>query len=240
MLKYDSMCHLVKDVLIAVVLVFTITLPNSSIAQKQDKIFFDKKWRKVESDRYYFSRAVSVEDSITVIRDYFQTGKLKFEGKWKVHDNLRSVIAQQGIPTLHGRIDKATWYSENGDITKEIIYLPEDTPVDTTRDIRTFCTQYFKRGKAYDWPELNGKKHGTMQWYHIGTGDVYVTMDYKEGLKHGKETMFYRDRSIHTEVDYVNGKRHGQDARYYRYPDRPKQIRVYENDKMKSKQKFKN
>ncbi|MFT4526568.1 MAG: hypothetical protein ACI85F_002743 [Bacteroidia bacterium] len=237
MLKFDRVYSLAKDVLVVVVLIHSITLPSSCIAQKPDKNFFNKKWVKVESNRYYFYRIVSVEGSITVIKDFSRSGKLQFEGKWEVDDSLQSFITNQGIPTLHGRIDKATWY-KNGNVTKETVYLPNGTPVDTTKDVRSFCTQYFKWGKAYDWPELNGKKHGTMQWYHIGTGEVYVTMDYKDGVKHGKEIMFYRDRSIHMEVDYVNGQKHGKDSRYYRYPDRPKQIRVYENGKLFSKKKF--
>jgi len=142
-------------------LIFFLTLSNTSICQDTTFFFFDSDWKKCDQSSATFYRKLYRNDSkLWMVEDYYMSNsQIQMSGSY-LKKNLKK---QQG---------RFAYYYENGQMKSEQHF---------EKNVQTGKAQAFFANGQQDFTGSykNGKKHGEWLWYH------------KNGQLSSKESYYY-------------------------------------------------
>lgn len=145
-----------------------ITLSASIFAQKPVKEFFSSEWKQCDSATAAYYRLVTYDDKgspVGMVRDYFISGELQWEGKFSFLDRYDSYNSKhEGL---------CTWYHKNG--KKQTSSFYKDGVLEG------HSIGWFENGtRAFECTYKNGKFTGTyVAWFESGLLQSYAY--YNEG-----------------------------------------------------------
>lgn len=116
-------------------------------------------------------------------------------------------------PPLHAEL--FTEHFENGIIKSEIEYV-KGTRSDTQKGIKEGLEKvYYSGGElAFSLSNTEGKREGKMHWYDE-EGKHLEVMPYKQGLRHGLNSIFYASGLKRIEVNYINDHKEGKETYFF-------------------------
>src|ERR1051326_451624 len=163
---------------------FLFLSPLFSLAQKPMTEYFDKDWKRTDKTHASYYREVTYDengDAVGMVRDYYLSGKLQFEGQFTaVYEDRMS--------------GECKWYYENGKLQKTEHYNKEG----------------FADGKMLEYYE-NGQLSLDASWYPNYGYDGPYTEYYPNGKKklqgefyRGKKTGTHTYWRENGEIQYID------------------------------------
>lgn len=140
-----------------------LTISCSVFAQKPVKEFFSSEWKQCDSAIASYYRLITYDDKgspVGMVRDYFISGELQWEGKFSFFDKYDSYNSKhQGL---------CTWYHKNGKKQTASYYQ--------NGILSGHSTGWYENGtRAYECTYKEGKLVGTyVAWYESGLLQSYA------------------------------------------------------------------
>ncbi|MBE2245755.1 MAG: trypsin-like peptidase domain-containing protein [Candidatus Competibacteraceae bacterium] len=170
-----------KNLFLSVLYVLSIGLFGQA-----KKEFFDERWRPCDSLSASYYRLISYDDKgipVGVVRDYFVSGELQWEGRFSYIDKGGANSRKEGL---------CTWYYKNGNKSAQGNF-------NSNKQHGTYKTWYENGGLESETRYKNGQLHGlTVAWYENGELINYAV--YNEGMLVGNESVFCDEFGVCTRV----------------------------------------
>lgn len=219
-----------------------------SFSQRQAKIFYDKDWKVCLEEQASFYRLVNFSDKnnkpIGIVKDYYITGELQWEGFLLSIDSLDShkdtrangrvnYYYINGNKSATGKIireqKKGKWiyFHENGNLSSEgnyfknkyngkwKIYSDEGVLYETHFYKNGLASGKFKYGITETQVYKKNEATGPYRYYHMVTGKLTKKGNKVKGRETGLWKFFHRDGELGAIGYYENGFKTGLWTYYY-------------------------
>lgn len=188
MFKIPALSPVYKFIFVA----FLVFIGNAASAQKQQKIYYDSLWKVTTAPTASYYRLVTFDKMGKpdgLVRDYFITGQLQWEGHLSYMDKTdNSNDISEG---------QCTWYYKNGKKSQEAFYI-DDQPHGM---FRTWDEAGVPIEEArYIMGELEGK-----YLTYNDKGKVIASYTYKQNKLHGIQYQYYDNGNLKIQSEFVNG-----------------------------------
>lgn len=197
-----------------------VFIPFSLFAQKKETQYFDDQWQPVAKKEASYSRVIRYNAQgkpLGLVRDYYSTGTLKWEGKLlsdrpDVYDStcvwyFPNGKAQERSFFRNGKKEgKAVFYYETGN-KMEASYFKEGLKEGGDSTYNGSGTLSLVK-----WYE-KGKRNGKVYMY-FQKGKLQMVQTYAHDTLHGPYTEFSFSGDTLSHCTYVKGKKRGEQVRY--------------------------
>ncbi|HLP51255.1 MAG TPA: hypothetical protein VK154_10255 [Chitinophagales bacterium] len=201
-----------------IMLVF-IALLVSSVLPAQQKIYYDKDWKRTDKKQAAYYRKVKEKNGLFTVTDYYISGKLQFKG-----------VSGTNADSLDLR-GKAVWYYEEGGIFQTTTYIngiPDDSSLQYYPNGKVKALAFYKDGKVEGplveyYPNgsiagkadyVNGQLNGTVVKYK-SPDDIDYRLEYKDGVLNGTYEFYSNDNKLFNKGTTKNGVKEGTCYDYY-------------------------
>ncbi len=180
-------------------LLLFVLFSNLVFAQTQEKIYYNSNWKVCTRENASFYRIATIDtnrQSIGIVRDYYITGELQWEGQFSYidrHDNSKDIATGNCV-----------WYHKNGQKSQEsylINGLNEGKTTFWDKNGRKQTEYFFQKGQIVKPIIVYG-------YYENGNIKYKVSVD-KEKKKDGECTWFYENGKKQQVGFYKNDKANG-------------------------------
>ena len=171
--------------------------------------YLDPRVQDREGVYYFPNKEVGITaKSLCVFKDsygqYHSKGKLKkgkLDGKWTWwnEDGQKTAEVNYNEGIERGEDGSFITRYENGQIEYKRIYI------DGKKDGQIEYERYFK----------DGKKVSEISYEYYSNGQISEEVNYKDGKKNGKQTVWYSNGQIMLEKNYKDDKRYGKSTMWY-------------------------
>lgn len=238
-----------------------LSFTTTATAQKEQKIYYDSTWKVTTPSNASYYRIYKVDEAgkpVGIVRDYYWTGKLQWEGYMSYIDKYDSKDdIDEGL---------GTWYHPNGTKSKEAYFVNDKLHgisriwdedgllIEESRyvmgELEGRYITYHRNGKlSGDYNFSKGKMQGTQREYYEN-GKLKRQFEASNDMKEGLSTWYHENGKKQEESYYVNNKLHGiskvwdadglliVECRYFMDELDGRYISYYKNGKIKSSLNF--
>lgn len=148
----------------------------------------------LQSTAYYLKGESNGE-----VRNYYSNGKIS-----NIHYMINNNISGRSFDyTIEGNLDSEFIYSEDGEITKAVIYLPDNTKKEISYQEDSLNVQInYPNGKTmYRYKIIDGLKHGLSEHYYPN-GKLSSSQNFMYGKLHGDSKQWDIDGNLFSLFPY--------------------------------------
>ena len=158
-------------------------LANIVLAQKT--IYFDQDWEETTKENASFYRTIKNDGSLFIIKDFFITGELQFEG-----------VSKTETDPLHYE-GKSTWYAQDQTVLQEINFKDN-------KKHGTFQTFYSDGTKKEESNYINDNLEGDY-FVYFPSGDIQTKGTFKNNALNGKLIQYSSVGVKSQDIDFIDG-----------------------------------